>query len=210
MARRNEQTRRLIALEAARLISDLGLRDYKQAKLRAAQRLGISGQASLPRNSEIELALREHQQLFEGDAHHQRLDRLRKVAIEALGFLAEFSPRLVGPVLEGTADRHSAVCLHVHCDSAETFTQFLLENGIPFDIQERTIRLDRERSDDFPACLFTAGDTAMDVLVLPLLVVRQPPISPVSGRPMNRADLKDLETLMAVENSNQTTASGAF
>ena len=39
---RATEQRRRIAVEAARLIAEDGLRDYRQAKLKAASRLGIS------------------------------------------------------------------------------------------------------------------------------------------------------------------------
>ena len=58
---RSHQLRRRVALEAARLISEHGIRDYRQAKLKAAQRLGLDDEQQLPRNREIEEALREHQ-----------------------------------------------------------------------------------------------------------------------------------------------------
>ena len=44
------------------------MRDFHQAKLKAASRLGIHDDASLPRNREIEDALREYQRLFVGEA----------------------------------------------------------------------------------------------------------------------------------------------
>src|SRR3546814_19953739 len=55
------------AHEAARLIAEGGIRDFHQAKLKAAERLGILDDASLPRNREIEDALREYQRLFQRD-----------------------------------------------------------------------------------------------------------------------------------------------
>ncbi|MEO6690295.1 MAG: hypothetical protein ABIS07_11805, partial [Dokdonella sp.] len=60
------EVRRRIAVEAARLISEGGLRDYGRAKTKAAAQLGIFDEAGLPKNSEIEDALREHQRLFRG------------------------------------------------------------------------------------------------------------------------------------------------
>src|SRR5690606_6689468 len=61
---RTRERRHRLAHEAARLMAEGGMRDYHQAKLKAAQRLGILDDASLPRNREIEAALREYQRLF--------------------------------------------------------------------------------------------------------------------------------------------------
>src|SRR5690606_23559400 len=97
------------AHEAARPMAAGGSGDFRQAKLKAASRLGIRDDASLPRNREIEDALREYQRLFLGDDQADALRMRREAALGALEFFAPFEPRLVGPVLEGTADANSPV-----------------------------------------------------------------------------------------------------
>ncbi|MET0655894.1 MAG: hypothetical protein ABWY94_10035, partial [Pseudoxanthomonas sp.] len=104
---RTRERRHRLAHEAARLMAEGGFRDYHQAKLKAAERLGIHDDASLPRNREIEEALRQYQRLFVGESQQQAVRLRREAAMRALEFLADFSPRLVGPVLEGTADSSS-------------------------------------------------------------------------------------------------------
>ena len=81
---RTRERRYRLAHEAARLIAESGIRDFHQAKLKAAQRLGIHDDASLPRNSEIEAALREYQRLFQGDAQLNALRQRRDAALRAL------------------------------------------------------------------------------------------------------------------------------
>ncbi|HZV38696.1 MAG TPA: hypothetical protein VFF96_08110, partial [Pseudoxanthomonas sp.] len=66
---RTRERRHRLAHEAARLMAEGGIRDFHQAKLKAASRLGIFDDASLPRNREIEDALREYQRLFAGPGH---------------------------------------------------------------------------------------------------------------------------------------------
>lgn len=197
-SRANEQRRR-IAVEAARLISEGGLRDYRQAKLKAAERLGIFDETSLPKNSEIEDALREHQRLFRADDQAHSLRRLREVAREAMRFFARFEPRLVGAVLEGTADQHSAVCLHLYSDQPYEVEGVLRERAIPFETQTRRLRLDRETAQDFPVFLFSADDSAIDLTVLPYDCLRQAPLDRISEKPMQRATSTMLEALL--ENS---------
>lgn len=189
--------RRRIAVEAARLIAEQGLRDYHAAKLKAASYFGPPDSLPLPRNGEIEAALREHQRLFQSDSQPRELARLRAAAIEALRFFARFEPRLVGPVLEGTADAHSAVCLHLFADNLVELTTFLAENGIPFEQQDRNLRLDGARSADYPALRFLAGDIPLDVTVFPLDGLRQAPLDRISERPMRRATL---DALLDLEN----------
>jgi hypothetical protein len=198
-ARDGERRRRSIAVEAARLISEQGIRDYAAAKRKAAERLGFALDAALPKNSEVEDALREHQRLFGADEQPQVLRELREAAREALQFFAPFDPRLVGPVLDGSADRYSAVCLHVFADEAEALVRFLGENGIPFEEQDRELRLSRDATRSFPAFVFSAGGTPVDVTVFPADLVRQAPLDRGGEKPMARATLAALETLLAGE-----------
>lgn len=201
-ARQHAQTRvrerrQQIANEAARLISEAGIRDYHQAKLKAARRLGIHDDASLPHNHEIEQALHQYQRLFSGPRHDHDLRTRRAAALEAMVFFAAFEPRLVGPVLEGTADAHAPVNLHLHCDDADAVMHFLHEQHVQADDHARRLRMDRERSLDVPVWMFDADGIAFDVAVLPLDALRQAPLSGVDQRPMRRASATQLRMLLA-------------
>ncbi|MBO9717460.1 MAG: hypothetical protein J7507_11805 [Pseudoxanthomonas sp.] len=194
---RTRERRRHLAHEAARLMVEGGIRDFHQAKLKAAARLGIHDDASLPRNREIEDALREYQRIFLGDSQSRALRQRREAATRALEFLAAFEPRLVGPVLEGTADATSPVLLHAYTDDADAVARFLDEHGVPAESRVRQLRLDRERRADLPVWVFSAEDLAFDLTVLPLHALRQAPLSAVDERPMQRASLAQLQHLLA-------------
>ena len=194
---RTFERRTRLAQEAARLMAEGGIRDFHQAKLKAAARLGIHDDASLPRNREIEDALREYQRIFLGQGQARALRQRREAAARALEFLAPFEPRLVGPVLDGTADATSAVLLHAYTDDADAVARFLDEHGIPAEPRERQLRLDRERRAELPVWVFGAEDLAFDITVLPLHALRQAPLSSVDERPMRRASLAQLRQLLA-------------
>lgn len=194
---RSRELRHRLAHEAARLIAEGGIRDFHHAKRKAAARLGIHDDASLPRNHEIEDALREYQRLFLGDTHESHLRARREAALQALEFFASFDARLVGPVLAGTAGAHDPVTLHLYCDDADAVPRFLDEAGIPAEPGSRHVRLDRARDDDFPAWLFSAGDTAIELTVLPAAALRQAPLSGVDEKPMPRASASHLRRLLA-------------
>ena len=194
---RTRQRRLRIAQEAARLISEHGIRDFHRAKLKAAERLGVLDAQVLPRNQEIEQALREHQRLFHADSQPQQLRERREAAVEAMRFLAAYEPRLVGPVLEGTADAHSAVCLQVFCDDPDEVPRFLHERGIPAYAQTRRLRMDRESSLDCAVLLFSADGLGFDLTVLPRDALRQAPLDRIDERPMRRASLTAVEELLA-------------
>ncbi len=191
------ERRQRLANEAARLMAEDGIRDFHQAKLKAARRLGICEDAALPRNREIEDALRQYQRLFHDTAQAAELHRRREAALRALEFFAAFAPRLVGPVLEGTADARSPVSLHLHSDDPEAIARWLEERGIPAQSRSRRLRLDRQRDLDIPVWLFAAEDLAFDLSVLPAACVRQAPLSGIDERPMRRASATQLSALLA-------------
>lgn len=194
---RLQRNRLRVAQEAARLMSEHGIRDFHHAKVKAAERLGILDAQALPRNNEIEQALREHQRIFHADTQPQLLQQRREAAAEAMRFLERFEPRLVGAVLDGTADSHSAVCLHVFSESAETVVLFLQERGVPLTQQTRRLRTTRDEQAEYPVLLFAADGLPFDITVLPLDSLRQPPLDRIDEKPMRRAALAAVEELLA-------------
>lgn len=193
---RLQRNRLRIAQEAARLMSEHGIRDFHHAKLKASERLGIVDAQSLPRNDEIEQALREHQRLFQADTQPQRVLRCREAAVEAMRFLKAYQPRLVGAVLDGTADAHSAVCLHLFADDSDDVLRFLDEQGVPFETQTRRLRLSRDETAEYPVLLFSADGLPFDLTVLPTDSLRQPPLDRIDEKPMRRASVTAVEQLL--------------
>ena len=194
--RADDQARRRVAVEAARLISEQGIRDYHFAKRKAAERLGIPLDAALPKNSEIEQALREHHRLFAGADGAENLRSLRQAAADAMQFFAAFEPRLVGAVLDGSADKHSAVCLHVFADEPEAVIRFLCDQRIPFEELDRDLRVTKDERRQFPAFVFSAGGTPVDITVLPPTLLRQAPLDRDGEKPMQRASVSALQALL--------------
>jgi len=193
---RLQRNRQRIAQEAARLMSEHGIRDFHHAKLKAAERLGILETQALPRNLEIEQALREHQRLFLADSQPQLLRQRREAAVDAMRFLAAFEPRLVGAVLEGTADAHSAVCLHVYSDDPEAVVLYLRENGVPIETQVRRLRYGRDEQPEYPVLLFAADELPFALTVLPRDALRQAPLDRTDDRPMRRASMAQVQSLL--------------
>ena len=195
------RNRLCIAQEAARLMSEHGIRDFHHAKRKAAERLGITDTQSLPRNAEIEQALREHQRLFLADSQPHWLRERREAAAAAMTFLAAYDPRLVGAVLDGTADAHSAVCLHVFSDDVDALSRSLHEHGVPLELQSRRMRDSNSTQSDYPVLLFSADGLAFDLTVLPVRSLRQAPLDRNGDRPMRRASLSQLQALLREEDA---------
>ncbi len=192
-----DPTRR-VAEEAARIIFDEAVQDYGLAKRKARDRLGLPVTLALPKNTEVEQALMSLQALFGGTAHIERVESMRRTALEAMRALAAFSPRLVGPVLAGTATEHSPVNLHVFADTPEDVLMTLFELRIPFDTFDRRLRTRAGAGyQEFPALRFIAGETPVEVTVFPCHGVRQAPLSPVDGKPIRRAAEAEVISLLA-------------
>jgi hypothetical protein len=183
-----ERARQLLAQEAARIIVNHGVRDYRAAKTKAAEKLGFRGRGALPGNAEIERAVSEHLQLFGRESHADLLSLLRKAALSAMALLAVHTPRLVGPVLSGTADGNSAVNLHVFADSAEQVAGTLEELGIAYRPYERRLKHRRDELRVFAGFQFDHDGSTIEATVFPVDGIRQAPISPIDGKPMRRAD----------------------
>ena len=194
---RSENLRRAIAQEAARVMAEHGIQDFRAAKRKAAERFGVAEEGSLPSNAEVEASLLEYQRLFAADTHGVTLRAQRGVALRAMRSLAAFTPRLVGPVLTGTATPHNDVQLHLFADRPEAVALNLLDHGVGHDVGEHRLRIDAERFQVFPSVQFEIDAQMIDATVFPVDGIRQAPISPVDGRPMRRADASELEALLA-------------
>jgi len=185
-----------IAQEAARLMAEQGISDFYVAKRKAARHLGAPDTRNMPRNVEVEEALASYQRLFHAGEQAEHLAELRQGALLAMRFLDDFSPRLVGSVLSGTAGQHSDINLHLFADTAEQVALFLMEANIPFDSRQKRFRMGREDMQEFPVFGFRAGEHAVELTVFPSEGRRDAPRSPVDGKPMRRASAQEVEQLL--------------
>lgn len=194
---RGEEHKRLrIATEAARIMAEEGVRDFQIAKRKAAARLNLAEVKNLPGNDEVQAALSEHLQLFHQADLARNTRRLREVAAEAMRFLAVFEPRLVGHVLSGTVTPASEVQLHLSADSPEQVGLFLQEHHIPFRLTERRVRFGGDRYKNVSAYHFTADEVPIELCVFDPRAAREAPLSPIDGKPMQRANLRETEELL--------------
>ncbi|GAC1301652.1 MAG: hypothetical protein NVSMB10_01470 [Steroidobacteraceae bacterium] len=195
-SQRAEDLRRALAQEAARIMAEHGIEDFLQAKRKAAVRLGVDDVAVLPKNVEIEAALRAHQRLFAGTSHQHMLREQRLAALDTMRRLNEFQPRLVGSVLTGIATQYSDINLHLFADRSESVAIRLFDLGVQHEIYERRVKMDAERTMNYPALRFAANGRTVDATVFPIDGIRQSPYSPVDGRPMRRADWREVAELV--------------
>jgi hypothetical protein len=196
---RTDHLRSAVAQEAARLMAEHGIQDYFIAKRKAAEHYGLVDGSVLPKNTEIEAALASYQRLFGGTQHVSSLNEQRRVALQAMRLLEKFEPRLVGPVLSGTATEYAGIQLHVFSDSAEAVTIHLLDKRYEYEVFERKLKMNSERQIAVPTARFEMDGESIEAFIFPKDGIRQAPISPVDGKPMRRIDADELEVLLDVE-----------
>jgi len=193
--RDHDHMRQRLAQKTAQILLDSGSRDFRAAKQKAAQQLGATDTKSLPNNSEIELALSEYQRIFRASSQPEHLSRLREIAIEAMQFLARFNPRLVGSVLSGTADEHSVIRIHIFADTVESVGFYLQDNKIPNNLGERRLKISVEQYQNNSTYEFVVDDVQIELVVF-LPKQQKIPLSPIDGKPMQRASITDVELLL--------------
>lgn len=207
-ADRANGARQRMAYEAARIMVEQGLADFDRARRKAAERTGILDRRSWPSNEAIAEALLTQRRLFHDLGHTREVERLRREAAEAMRAFKEFSPRLTGPVLGGTGSIDLGIQLYLFAERPEEVVFRLLDRQIPWQERERSLRYRGGERRNHPVFRFFAGETPVELIVLPRFAQRNPPLDPVTERPDRGADLKELERLMA-EGAEQEPSSSA-
>lgn len=173
-----------------------GIDDYGFAKRKAAERLGAGEYAVLPRNAEIDAALAEYQRLYAAETHEDTLFEQRRAALAAMELLVDYQPRLVGPVLTGTATPYQSIWLHLFCDFPEAVSMQMIDRQMQYHVGEQRIRMNADRYVLVPSVEFELHDLPFEALIFSSDGIRQAPLSPSDGKPMRRAPLAEVRRLV--------------
>ncbi len=133
--RNQRQQRQRIAQLAAELILDHGVDDWQYAKRKAARRLMLPENSTLPGHEEIEAALFERQALFGAfheKPHNEALREKRQQALSWMTRLKDFSPRLYGALAEGWGGENQIVRIELISDDPKTVEIKLINLGFPY------------------------------------------------------------------------------
>jgi hypothetical protein len=200
LMRANDEIRDLIATEAAKLMYEDGVREYRDAKRKAAKRFGpekaLSLGSHLPSNSEIHEELAKLIANTEEDGLPERLLRLRMTALSYLELFSDFSPYLVGSVLSGAVTSRSDIDIHLFADSIEEVENLLLRQGIPFQTETVPIRKGGVITDYTHIYMEDEG-TEIECSVYPVEQRRNRTVSSITGKPMERTGAARLRKLIA-------------
>jgi len=134
--RDSQPLRRRVAREAAFLIYTSQEKEYKQAKIRAAE---ILGARTLPSNREVAEELDAIAAELEGESRLERLIRMRREALEVMQCLEIYNPRLIGSVWRGTIHRNSDIDIVVFSSNTEKVMRKIREKGFKITKAEEVI-----------------------------------------------------------------------
>lgn len=173
--------------------------EYYRAKLKAAGRiLGADLRPSdLPSNREIREQIEAVARAFEGEKRTKKLGEMRLEALRMMKLLEAFRPKLVGSTLTGHVRRGSDIDIHVFSDSVEAVRLALEQEGLPHEIlQKRVVKHGEERT---YVHIHVAGRFEFELTIYPSKLVNYRFKSSITGKPMERASIAELEQLIARE-----------
>jgi hypothetical protein len=194
-----DRIRGLIAAEAARLMYEDGVREYRDAKRKAAKPFGpekaLSLGSHLPSNAEIHEELARLIASNEQDLLPERLLKLRMTALSYLDLFDQFTPYLVGSVLSGAVTSRSDIDIHLFADSVEVVEDLLRGRGIYFQTETVPIRKGGVIT-DYTHIYLEDGGTEIECSVYPVDQRRNRTVSSITRKPMERASASRLRRLI--------------
>ncbi len=195
----SSKIRRQIAWHAARLMYERQESEYYRAKLKAARRLchGWIKPADLPSNAEIRDEIQHFARVHEGSS---RLDHLRDMRLEALRLmrlLSRFRPRLIGSVLTGHVRAGSDIDLHVFCNNLESVTAELDYHGLRYETERKQVT--KQGVTQIYRHVYVLDRFEFELTVYPENMAHHISKSSITGKPMERVSVPELELFLAKE-----------
>src|SRR5437764_596428 len=191
--------RQAIALEAARLMDERVESEYYTAKRKAAKRLCRRGvkPEDLPSNAEIREQIQVFARIHEGDRRTENLRAMRLEALRLMRILRAFRPRLIGSVMTGHVRKGSDIDLHLFTDSPGLVTDSLEQEGLQYDLERKQVVKHGESRVFTHIHVFDRFN--VELTVYPEDKAHYVFKSSISGKPIERASIRELEELLAAE-----------
>lgn len=189
-----------IARLAAQLMYDREESEYFAAKRKAARSLGVEFRyrpGDLPSNREIRDQVQALARFYEGESRTRRLLDMRLAALRMMRMLARFRPRLIGSVLTGHIRDGSDIDLHLFSDTESGVTLALDDEGIPHTVEHK--RVIKHNVQRVFTHIHVVERFPLELTVYPENQAHVVTRSSITGRPMERASIAELEALLRAE-----------
>jgi len=169
---RAKTLRSRVAREAALLLYTSQEKEYKQAKKKAAETLGVR---VLPSNLEVAEELDRIAEEREGASRRELLLRMRREAHKIMEALEEFNPCLVGSVWRGTARQNSDIdILTFSQDHLRVLKQLRKHNFEAESSEWRSVTKEGRKESSFHIHLLLSSGDGVEVVVRSLDCLGQP------------------------------------
>jgi predicted nucleotidyltransferase/predicted HD phosphohydrolase len=194
--------RQQIAWEAARLMYERVESEYYRAKLKAARRMGGGWvkPKDLPSNREIRDEIQVFARLYEGERRLENLRDMRVAALRMMRLLRSFRPRLIGSTLTGHVRRGSDIDLHVFSESVEAVVAAMELEGLNYTVQRKQVR--KQGEERIYTHVHVVDRFAFELTVYAENLAHFVFKSSVTGKPIERASIAELEQFLAREYPN--------
>ena len=155
--------RKKVAKEAAFLLYTSQESEYKQAKERATQTLGVH---VLPSNLEVAEELDKIAEEKEGLSRQKKLFQMRREALKTMETLKNFHPKLVGSVWRGTIHKNSDIDITTFSHNPEDVCTKLQEGNFKIAKTEWcTVTKEGEREASFHIHILLPSSNEAEVVV---------------------------------------------
>lgn len=188
---KSQTLRKKVAREAANLLYSGVEKEYKQAKSKARQTLGID---VLPTNLEVAVEFDKIARENEGNARKERLVEMRKQALGLMKTLRAYNPVLVGSVWRGTIHRESDIDIVAYHHEPSQILQVLRESKLEISRTEwRTVTKKGKRRSSFHIYLKLEKREKAEVIVRDLNETGRPESCEIYGDAITGLQIQTLE-----------------
>jgi predicted nucleotidyltransferase len=183
-----------VAREAATLLYFGAEKEYKQAKVRAAQTLGSH---FLPSNLEVALELDKIAEENEGAKRKERLIEMRKEALKIMKLLYDFYPVLIGSVWRGTIKQGSDIDIAVYADEPEVILEVLKAGDVRvLKTMRTTVNKRGSTTESFHIYAETLAKYGLEIVVRSREEAGKKRKCEIFGDEMKGLSIKELEKLI--------------
>lgn len=200
MRKKNNNLRRLLVREAARLMFEEGVDQYLDAKKKAAKRILGKQTKILPSNGEISDELYQLSLFHRGNELTTTLFEMRLLAMDVMDHLETFSPRLIGSVSTGRIRHGSDIDLHIFTDSLEVLQNQL--DSLDWRYELKQIWIEKNGRPVEHTHVYLDLEFPVELSIYSLNEIRVRGRSSTDGKPINRLSIAAVRHLLMTEHAD--------